>query len=94
MVLAGGDAAAFRGLTLWGLSVISESNLDSEQNDGAPILTDPWRRSRFTPCRQCGGTKFVTGRVRLVMDDGKTIEYGPSDFADMSSSHSESGQRP
>ena len=24
-----------------------------------------------------GGTKFVTGRMRLVMDDGKTIEYGP-----------------
>jgi hypothetical protein len=78
LVLAGGAGGSLQWPhILWGLSVIFESILDLEEKDGAPLLTDPWKRPRFTPWRAVGGTKFVTGRMRLVMDDGKTIEYGP-----------------
>jgi quercetin dioxygenase-like cupin family protein len=38
-------------------------------------------------CQAAHTCYFVSGRMRVVMDDGEEMEYGPGDFAVMASGH-------
>ena len=38
-------------------------------------------------CQAAHTCYFVSGRMRVVMDDGEEIEYGPGDFAYMAPGH-------
>jgi quercetin dioxygenase-like cupin family protein len=38
-------------------------------------------------CQAAHTCYFVAGRMRVVMDDGEEIEYGPGDFAVMAPGH-------
>jgi hypothetical protein len=38
-------------------------------------------------CQAAHTGYFVTGRMKVVMDDGEELEYGPGDFATMAPGH-------
>ena len=94
LVLAGGAGGSLQWPhILWGLSVIFESILDLEEKDGAPLLTDPWKRPRFTPWRAVGGTEIRDRPYEVGHGRWQDDRVWACDFADMSSSHGEAGQR-
>lgn len=38
-------------------------------------------------CQAAHTGYFVSGRMKVVMDDGEEVEYGPGDFAEMAPGH-------
>ena len=76
---------------------------DSGQLELVNLATAPVGRATFKPgwrwsehvkpiagtdsCQAAHTGYFVSGRMKVVMDDGEEIEYGPGDFAIMAPGH-------
>jgi quercetin dioxygenase-like cupin family protein len=61
---------------------------------GRAIFEPGWRWSlhvkpiaKTSSCQSAHTAYFVTGRMRVVMDDGEEMEYGPGDLAIMAPGH-------
>ncbi len=68
-------------------------NLDAGLVGGA-IFQPGWRWSDHVKtiagtdsCKAAHTCYFIAGRMKVVMDDGEQIEYGPGDFAIMAPGH-------
>jgi quercetin dioxygenase-like cupin family protein len=61
---------------------------------GRAVFQPGWRWSKHVKpiagtdsCQAAHTGYFVSGRMKVVMDDGEEIEYGPGDFAQMAPGH-------
>jgi hypothetical protein len=61
---------------------------------GRATFEPGWRWSKHVKpiagtesCRAANTGYFVSGRMRVVMDDGEEMEYGPADLATMAPGH-------
>ena len=68
-------------------------NVDA-QPVGRATFQPGWRWSRHVKpitgtesCQAAHTGYFVSGRMKVVMDDGEELEYGPGDFAIMAPGH-------
>jgi len=66
----------------------------NERGVGRATFLPGWRWSRHMKpiaqtesCQAAHRGVFISGRMKVVMDDGQEMEYGPGDFAIMAPGH-------
>ena len=66
----------------------------AEHPVGRAIFRPGWRWSQHVKpiagtdsCQAAHLGYFISGRMKVVMDDGEEVEYGPGDFASMPPGH-------